>query len=56
MDYDKILEKLEEISIELESYNDYPQSATNNANVQESGKKKMVVIVELELAGLDQHN
>jgi len=31
MDYDKILEKLEEISIELESYNDYPQSATNNA-------------------------
>ena len=31
MDYDKILEKLEEISIELESYNDYPESASNNA-------------------------
>ena len=31
MTYDEILEKLEEISISLESYNDYPQSATNNA-------------------------
>ncbi len=31
MNYEDILEKLEEISIGLESYTDYPQSATNNA-------------------------
>ena len=31
MNYEDILEKLEAISIELESYNDYPQAATNNA-------------------------
>ena len=31
MRYEDVLEKLEEISIELETYNDYPQSATNNA-------------------------
>ena len=31
MKYNEILEKLEEISIKLETYNDYPQSATNNA-------------------------
>ena len=31
MKYEDILEKLEDISIKLESYNDYPQAATNNA-------------------------
>jgi hypothetical protein len=31
MKYDDVIEKLEEISIKLETYNDYPQSATNNA-------------------------
>ena len=31
MNYEDILEKLEEISIKLKTYNDYPQSATNNA-------------------------
>ena len=31
MNYNDVLEKLEDISIKLESYNDYPQSATNNA-------------------------
>ena len=31
MKYEDILEKLEEISINLETYNDYPQAATNNA-------------------------
>ena len=31
MDYNKILELADKISIELESYNDYPQAATNNA-------------------------
>ena len=31
MNYEDILEKLEEISIGLESYNDYPDSASNNA-------------------------
>ena len=31
MNYEDILEELERISIRLETYNDYPQSATNNA-------------------------
>ena len=31
MDYNDILEQLEAISIKLETYNDYPESATNNA-------------------------
>jgi hypothetical protein len=31
MKYDDILEKLESISIKLETYNDYPESASNNA-------------------------
>lgn len=31
MSYDDVLEKLEDISINLESYNDYPDSASNNA-------------------------
>ena len=31
MNYEDILEKLESISIKLESYTDYPQAATNNA-------------------------
>ena len=31
MTYDDLLKKLEAISIKLESYNDYPESASNNA-------------------------
>ena len=31
MNYEDVLQQLEAISIKLESYNDYPQSATNNA-------------------------
>ncbi len=31
MSYENVLEKLEAISIKLESYNDYPESASNNA-------------------------
>jgi len=31
MNYEEILEQLELISISLESYTDYPESATNNA-------------------------
>jgi len=31
MNYEDLLEKLEEISIKFKTYNDYPQSATNNA-------------------------
>ena len=31
MDYEDLIEKLEEISIDFESYNDYPDSASNNA-------------------------
>ena len=31
MKYEDILEKLEAISIELESYSDYPEAASNNA-------------------------
>ena len=32
MNYEDIIEKLEEISINLETYNDYPKEATNNAS------------------------
>ena len=31
MNYEDIIEKLEEISINLETYNDYTKAATNNA-------------------------
>jgi hypothetical protein len=31
MNYEDALDKLEQISIKLKSYTDYPQSATNNA-------------------------
>ena len=31
MNYEDVLEKLEAISIELKSYTDYPESASNNA-------------------------
>ena len=31
MSYDDVLEKVEAVSIKMASYNDYPQSATNNA-------------------------
>ena len=40
MKYDEILEKLEEISIKLETYNDYPKSATNNAKRAIKWKKE----------------
>ena len=40
MNYEDILEKLEEISIELESYNDYPDSASNNAKRAIEWKEK----------------
>lgn len=40
MKYDEILEKLEEISIKLETYNDYPKSATNNAKKAIKWKKE----------------
>ena len=31
MNYDDLLEKLEAISVKFETYNDYPESASNNA-------------------------
>ena len=31
MNYEDVIEKLEAISINLKSYTDYPQAATNNA-------------------------
>jgi len=40
MKYQDILEKLEAISIELESYNDYPEAATNNAKRAREYKEK----------------
>ncbi len=30
MDYEDLIEELEKISIDLETYNDYPNSASNN--------------------------
>jgi hypothetical protein len=40
MNYNDVLEKLEDISIKLESYNDYPQSATNNAKKARKWKEE----------------
>tara|TARA_B100001093_G_scaffold506550_1_gene565654 strand:+ start:269 stop:625 length:357 start_codon:yes stop_codon:yes gene_type:complete len=40
MDYNELLEQLEAISINLETYNDYPQSATNNAKRAIKWKKE----------------
>tara|TARA_R100000541_G_scaffold30669_1_gene39609 strand:+ start:93 stop:443 length:351 start_codon:yes stop_codon:yes gene_type:complete len=40
MKYEDILEKLEAISIELESYNDYPEAASNNAKKARDWKEK----------------
>lgn len=31
LSYDDVVEKLEQISVAFETYNDYPQAATNNA-------------------------
>jgi hypothetical protein len=40
MNYNDVLEKLEGISIKLESYNDYPKSATNNAKKARKWKEE----------------
>lgn len=40
MNYNDVLEKLEAISIKLESYNDYPESATNNAKKARKWKEE----------------
>tara|TARA_R110001583_G_scaffold164486_1_gene316999 strand:- start:4 stop:354 length:351 start_codon:yes stop_codon:yes gene_type:complete len=40
MDYEDLIEKLEEISIDLETYNDYPNSASNNAKKAIEWKQK----------------
>tara|TARA_R110002012_G_scaffold57304_6_gene147610 strand:+ start:273 stop:623 length:351 start_codon:yes stop_codon:yes gene_type:complete len=40
MKYEELLEKLEDISIRLETYNDYPKSATNNAKKAIKWKKE----------------
>ena len=40
MNYDDVLEKLEAISIRLESYTDYPQAATNNAKRARKWKRR----------------
>ena len=40
MKYDDVLETLEEISINLKSYTDYPQAATNNAKKARKWKEE----------------
>ena len=40
LSYDDILETLEDISINLETYNDYPEAATNNAKRAIKWKKE----------------
>ena len=40
MKYEEILEELESISIKLETYNDYPDSASNNAKRAIEWKEK----------------
>ena len=49
MDYNDILEQLEAISIKLETYNDYPQSATNNAKRARKWKEKNGIDLEIEI-------
>lgn len=48
MNYDDLIEKLEAISIKFETYNDYPESASNNAKRAIEWKEKTVVIAVLE--------
>ena len=40
MNYNDVFRKLEAISIKLESYNDYPESATNNAKKARKWKEE----------------
>jgi hypothetical protein len=40
MKYEELIEELENISIKLETYNDYPDSASNNAKKAIEWKKK----------------
>ena len=40
MNYDDLIEKLEAISIKFETYNDYPESASNNAKRAIEWKEK----------------
>jgi len=42
MSYDDVIEKLEAISINLKSYTDYPESASNNANKSRLDKSKTI--------------
>ena len=54
MSYENVLEKLEAISIKLESYNDYPQAASNNA--KKAIKYKEDKDVEIEKLNLELDN
>jgi hypothetical protein len=40
MNYQDLLEKLEAVSIKLESYNDYPEAASNNAKKARKWKEE----------------
>ena len=40
MSYEDLLEKLEAVSIRLESYNDYPEAASNNARKARKWKEE----------------
>ena len=40
MNYQDLLEKLEAVSIKLESYNDYPEAASNNAKKARKWKEQ----------------
>ena len=40
MNYQDLLEKLEAVSIKLESYNDYPEAASNNAKIARKWKEQ----------------
>ena len=40
MNKEEVLEKLDAMSVKLESYNDYPQAATNNANRSRKWKEE----------------
>ena len=45
MNYEDLLEKLEKISINLESYNDYPEAASNNAKAHDPAVSSFTIFL-----------
>ena len=56
LSYDDVLEMLDEISINLESYNDYPKGASNNAKGQLNIRKRTERLAVRVSGGLEPDN